>query len=157
MQRRMLPQKEGKLTDVARIVLAQTDATKVKPMDQMSIKKSNWSDLDNALAMSARESVRRLFESATMKARAVISAMNTGVRCFSSRFLMRRYERLDLVRWRGVGGVHTFACFAEQNWSYCIDSSLSQSIQADRSRCRVARRTRRRAEFILTTCLRRPH
>ena len=48
----------------------------------MSIKKSNWSDLDNALAMSARESVRRLFESATMKARAVISAMNTGVRVF---------------------------------------------------------------------------
>ena len=43
----------------------------------MSIKKSNWSDFERAFAMSARESVRRLLESATMKARAVISAMKT--------------------------------------------------------------------------------
>lgn len=43
----------------------------------MSIKKSNWSDFESALAMSARESVRRLFESATMNARDVISEMKT--------------------------------------------------------------------------------
>ena len=43
----------------------------------MSMRKSNWSDFASALAMSARESVLRLFESATMNARDVISAMNT--------------------------------------------------------------------------------
>ena len=43
----------------------------------MSMRKSNWSDLLRAFAMSARESVRRLFESAMMNARAVISAMKT--------------------------------------------------------------------------------
>ena len=43
----------------------------------MSIRKSNWSDLLIAFAMSARERVRRLFESAMIKARAVISAMKT--------------------------------------------------------------------------------
>lgn len=43
----------------------------------MSIKKSNWSDLLRALAISARDNVRRLLESAMMNARAVISAMKT--------------------------------------------------------------------------------
>ena len=46
----------------------------------MSIRKSNWSDLLSALAMSARERVRRLLESAMMNARAVISAMKTKTR-----------------------------------------------------------------------------
>src|SRR5271170_6797092 len=41
------------------------------------MRKSNCSDLPSALAMSPRESVRRLLESAMMKARAVISEMNT--------------------------------------------------------------------------------
>lgn len=41
------------------------------------MRKSNWSDLLIALAMSARDNVLRLFESAMMKARAVISAMKT--------------------------------------------------------------------------------
>lgn len=41
------------------------------------MRKSNWSDLLSALAMSARDKVRRLLESATMNARAVISAMKT--------------------------------------------------------------------------------
>ena len=44
----------------------------------MSMRKSNWSDFESALAMSDRESVRRLLESATMKARAVISEMKTS-------------------------------------------------------------------------------
>ncbi len=44
----------------------------------MSIKKSNWSDLLSALAISDRERVRRLLASATMKARAVISSMKTA-------------------------------------------------------------------------------
>ena len=43
------------------------------------MRKSNWSDLLSAFAMSARESVLRLFESAIMNARAVISAMKTAV------------------------------------------------------------------------------
>jgi hypothetical protein len=43
----------------------------------MSMRKSNWSDLLNAFAISERESVRRLFESAIINARAVISAINT--------------------------------------------------------------------------------
>ena len=45
----------------------------------MSIRKSNWSDFASAFAMSARESVRRLLESAIMNARAVISAMKTAL------------------------------------------------------------------------------
>jgi len=45
----------------------------------MSIRKSNWSDLLSALAMSARDSVRRLFESAMMNARAVTSEMKTVI------------------------------------------------------------------------------
>lgn len=44
----------------------------------MSIRKSNWSDLFSALAMSERDRVRRLFESAMMNAREVISAMKTA-------------------------------------------------------------------------------
>lgn len=44
----------------------------------ISMRKSNWSDLLSAFAMSARERVRRLLESATMNARAVISVMKTG-------------------------------------------------------------------------------
>lgn len=47
----------------------------------MSIRKSNWSDLLSAFAMSDRERVRRLLESAMMKARAVISEMNTSKVC----------------------------------------------------------------------------
>lgn len=43
------------------------------------MRKSNWSDLLNAAAISERESVRRLLESAMMNARAVISSMNTTV------------------------------------------------------------------------------
>ena len=42
------------------------------------MRKSNWSDLLRAFAMSARDNVRRLFESAMMNARAVISAMKTA-------------------------------------------------------------------------------
>lgn len=53
-------------------------AAKGSSRGRMSIRKSNWSDLLTALAMSARESVRRLFESAMMNARAVISAMKTS-------------------------------------------------------------------------------
>ena len=44
----------------------------------ISMRKSNWSDLFRALAMSERESVRRLFESAIMNARAVISDIKTA-------------------------------------------------------------------------------
>ena len=43
----------------------------------ISMRKSKWSDLVRALAISARDKVRRLLESATMNARPVISAMNT--------------------------------------------------------------------------------
>ena len=43
----------------------------------MSIKKSNWSDLLSAFAISERERVRRLLESAMIKAREVISEMKT--------------------------------------------------------------------------------
>ena len=46
----------------------------------MSIRKSNWSDLLSAFAISARDRVRRLFESAIMNARAVISDMKTTAR-----------------------------------------------------------------------------
>lgn len=46
----------------------------------MSMRKSNWSDLLRALAMSDLDRVRRLFESAMMKALAVISEINTGGR-----------------------------------------------------------------------------
>lgn len=45
-------------------------------LGRISIKKSNWSDLAIARAMSDLDKVLRLFVSATMKARAVISAMN---------------------------------------------------------------------------------
>lgn len=45
----------------------------------MSIRKSNWSDLLSAFAISALDNVLRLLESATMKARAVISEINTKV------------------------------------------------------------------------------
>lgn len=53
--------------------------TKGSSRGTMSMRKSNWSDLLSALAMSARDRVRRLLESATMNARAVISAMKTFV------------------------------------------------------------------------------
>lgn len=60
------------------------DCTAARPVGKgsssrgtMSIRKSNWSVLLNAFAMSDRDSVRRLFESAIMNARAVISAMKT--------------------------------------------------------------------------------
>jgi len=43
----------------------------------MSMRKSNWSDLLRALAMSDLDNVRRLFESAIIKALAVISEINT--------------------------------------------------------------------------------
>lgn len=43
----------------------------------MSMRKSNWSDLLRALAMSDLDRVRRLFESAIIKALAVISEINT--------------------------------------------------------------------------------
>lgn len=43
----------------------------------ISIKKSNWSDLERAFEISDRESVRLLFESAIMNARAVISDIKT--------------------------------------------------------------------------------
>ena len=45
----------------------------------ISMRKSKWSDLVRALAISARDKVRRLLESATMNARPVISAMNTKI------------------------------------------------------------------------------
>lgn len=44
------------------------------------MRKSNWSDLLSALAMSERDRVRRLFESAIMKALAVISDIKTTFR-----------------------------------------------------------------------------
>lgn len=47
-------------------------------LGSISMRKSNWSDLAMARAISDRERVRRLLESATMNARAVISAMNTS-------------------------------------------------------------------------------
>ena len=56
---------------------AAVEPGKGSSLGRMSMRKSNWSDLLTAFAMSARDSVRRLFESAIMKARAVISAMNT--------------------------------------------------------------------------------
>jgi hypothetical protein len=43
----------------------------------ISMRKSNWSDLPRALAISERESVRLLLESAMMNARAVISDIKT--------------------------------------------------------------------------------
>lgn len=43
------------------------------------MRKSNWSDLLSALAISERDNVRRLLESAMMKALAVISEINTTV------------------------------------------------------------------------------
>lgn len=46
-------------------------------LGKISIRKSNWSDFAMARDMSDRERVRRLLESATMNARAVISAMKT--------------------------------------------------------------------------------
>ena len=46
-------------------------------LGRISMRKSNWSDLLTAFAMSARDRVRRLLESAMMNARAVISAINT--------------------------------------------------------------------------------
>ena len=54
-----------------------TPGTKGSSRGTMSMRKSNWSDLPSALAMSARDKVRRLLESATMNARAVISAIKT--------------------------------------------------------------------------------
>ena len=50
----------------------------------ISIRKSKWSDLVRALAISALDNVRRLLESATMKARPVISAINTIDKCEQS-------------------------------------------------------------------------
>lgn len=61
----------------------------------ISIKKSNWSDLLKAFAMSERESVLRLFESAMMNARAVISEMKTS-----------RQKLLSLVSERLVKQTH---------------------------------------------------
>lgn len=57
---------------------AAPDASADSSRGTMSMRKSNWSDLLIAFAMSARESVRRLSASAMMNARAVISAMNTA-------------------------------------------------------------------------------
>ena len=61
-----------------------------------------------ARAISDRESVRRLLESATMKARAVISAIKTygPSNVF---FFFQAYEI----------GTRTFACLAENDWS-CV-------------------------------------
>ena len=73
----------------------------------ISIRKSNWSDLLSALAMSARESVRRLFESATMNARAVISAINT---------IERLHEEISSVTYYRRTCGRTFTGFAEQDW-----------------------------------------
>lgn len=42
------------------------------------MRKSNWSDLLSALAMSERDNVRRLLESAMIKALAVISEIKTS-------------------------------------------------------------------------------
>jgi hypothetical protein len=55
----------------------ETPGTKGSSRGTMSMRKSNWSDFPSALAMSARDRVRRLLESATMNARAVISAIKT--------------------------------------------------------------------------------
>lgn len=66
------------------------------------MRKSNWSDLLMAFAMSARERVRLLFESAMMNARAVISAMNTGA-MDTLQGVLSNSER------------HTFAGFAEED------------------------------------------
>jgi len=50
----------------------------ISSLGTISMRKSNWSDLLSALAMSERDSVRRLLASATMKALAVISEIKTG-------------------------------------------------------------------------------
>lgn len=60
----------------------------ISSLGTRSMRKSNWSDLLKALAMSERDSVRRLFESAMMKARAVTSAMKT-IECL---VLLQGYE-----------------------------------------------------------------
>ena len=56
--------------------------------------------------MSARDRVRRLFESATMNARAVISAIKTF---FPTPLRMSELEQ-------GTEQLRTFTSLAEQNW-----------------------------------------
>ena len=75
-------------------------------LGNMSIRKSNWSDLAMARDMSDRERVRRLFESATMNARAVISAIKT--------FDAWLYNDIHLQL---INEVLTFACLAKYDWS----------------------------------------
>lgn len=69
------------------------------------MRKSNWSDLLTAFAMSARDSVRLLFESAMMKARAVISEMKTAGKGVNTTLQHRRNR------------ARTFAGLAEQDRS----------------------------------------
>ena len=72
------------------------------------MRKSNWSDLPSALAISARDRVRRLLESATMNARAVISAMKT--------FDVAKSAKPGIGgegRRMGESVKRTFACLAE--------------------------------------------
>lgn len=69
----------------------------------ISMRKSNWSDLLKALEISERDRVRRLLESAMIKARAVISEMNTGRQLVSVpngltvRTHFRKLCRIELV------------------------------------------------------------
>ena len=68
----------------------------------ISIRKSNWSDFASAFAMSARDSVRRLLESAIMNARAVISAMKTAhlIRAWTrTRRNAAHFHRLYRIIW----------------------------------------------------------
>lgn len=62
----------------------------------MSMRKSNWSDLLKAFAISDRDRVRRLLESAIMNARAVISEMNTNKLYILSRPYLIQMHRYAL-------------------------------------------------------------
>lgn len=75
------------------------------------MRKSNWSDLLSALAISERDNVRRLLESAMMKALAVISEINTTVvASVRQQPLVRRRENdvLSQALQNRMGAVHAF-------------------------------------------------
>lgn len=69
----------------------------------MSMRKSNWSDLLSAFDISERDNVLRLFESAIMKAREVISAMKTAQTFFRLRTAKRRQNLLSQALQNNIG------------------------------------------------------
>lgn len=91
-----------------------TPGTKGSSRGTVSMRKSNWSDLLSALAMSARDNVRRLFESATINARAVISAMKTLLTPTVS-IPGWTTEAGEMARGGGDVRAHTFAGLAEED------------------------------------------